>query len=357
MRERGVRRSAEGSNDMMMRFFRRGMLALLALAAITNTARAQADFYKGKTVTLVLSSGTGGGYDALGRLIAQYLPKHLPGNPTVVVKNMPGAGGLVAANFLYNAAPKDGLTVGGIQNVIPFDPLFGGKEAKFDATKFIWLGTPSRETAILVVTRETPVDNWEQTKTTEITVGSAGQDSTQSFYGRLLNEILGTKLKIIVGYQSQNEAFLAMERGEVNGYPSVFYNSLMSSKPTWLKEGKIKLLIQMGDEREPEIGNVPFLLDLIKNDEDKRVVEAALAPLAVGRPYLLPPGVPEDRAAIMRKAFTDTFADPEFVADGNKRGMGISSPRDGKTLHDLIERVYKNTPPAIVERIKKLQEG
>jgi tripartite-type tricarboxylate transporter receptor subunit TctC len=342
---------------MMKRFFRRGMLSLFALAAIPSSAIAQADFYKGKTVSLVISSGTGGGYDALGRLIAQYLPKHIPGNPTVVVKNMPGAGGLVGANFLYNAAPKDGLTIGGIQNVIPFDPLFGGNEAKFDATKFIWLGTPNRETSLLVVTRETPVDNWEQTKTKEITVGSGGQDSLQSFFARLVNEMLGTKMKIIVGYQSQNEAFLAMERGELNGYPSVFYNSLMSSKPTWLKEGKIKILMQMGYEKEPEVGNVPSLLDLVKSEEDKRVVEAALAPLAVGRPYLLPPGVPEDRVAIMSKAFADLFADPEFVAEGNKRGMDVSTPRDGKALHDLIEGIYKNTPPAIVARIKKLQAG
>jgi tripartite-type tricarboxylate transporter receptor subunit TctC len=148
-----------------------------------------------------------------------------------------------------------------------------------------------------------------------------------------------------------------MERGEINGYPSVFYNSLMATKPTWLKEGKIKLLVQMGDEKEPEIADVPFLPDLIVKEEDKQLAEAAFAPLSVGRPYLLPPGVPQERADMMLKAFKDTFADPEFIEEGNKRGLGIDAPRDGKALQALIERVYKNTPPAIVERLKKLQEG
>jgi tripartite-type tricarboxylate transporter receptor subunit TctC len=342
---------------MIMRFSRRGVLGLLALTAMVAPASAQSDFYKGKTVTLILSSAAGGGYDVLGRLIAHHLPKHIPGNPTVVVKNMPGAGGIVAANYLFNAAPKDGLTIGGLQNNVPFEPLFGTKEARFDPKKFAWLGTPSRETAILGVSGTTPIDSWEQAKTTEIILGSSGKNSTPSFYGRLLNEVLGLKLKIIVGYQSQTDAFLAMERGEINGYPSVFYNSLMSTKPTWLKEGKIKLLVQMGDEKEPDIANVPFLPDLITKEEDKQLAEAAFAPLSAGRPYLLPPGVPQDRVDVMLKAFEDTFADPEFVEEGNKRGLGIEAPRDGKALQALIERVYNNTPPAIVERIKKLQEG
>jgi tripartite-type tricarboxylate transporter receptor subunit TctC len=337
---------------------RRGLLGLFAFGLCAGSAYAQpADFYKGQTVTIILSSAAGGGYDAVARTLAQYLPKHIPGSPMIVVKNMPGAGGIIAANFLYNVAPKDGLTIGGLQNNVPFEPLFGTKEAKFDPTKFNWLGTPSVETAVLTVSGTTPVDNWEQAKTTELTMGSSGNNSTPSFYGRLLNEVLGTKLRIIVGYQSQTDAFLAMERDEINGYPSVFYSSLMATKPTWVKEGKAKLLVQMGDQKEAAIANVPFLPDLITNDEDKRLAEAAFAPLAAGRPYLMPPGVPADRVAIMRKAFADTFSDPEFIAEGNKRGLGVDTPRDGQALQEQIDRVYKNTPPALVERIKKLQSG
>jgi tripartite-type tricarboxylate transporter receptor subunit TctC len=341
----------------MITLARRSLIGLFAFGLCTGPALAQSDFYKGKTVTVILSSAAGGGYDALARTLAQHLPKHIPGNPAVVVKNMPGAGGIIAANFLYNVAPKDGLTIGGLQNNVPFEPLFGTKEANFDPTKFNWLGTPSRETAILTISGTTPVDNWQQAKTTELTMGSSGNNSTPSFYGRLLNEVLGLKLKIIVGYESQTHAFLAMERDEINGYPSVFYSSLVATKPTWLKEGKVKLLVQMGDEKEPEIANVPFLLDLITKEEDKRLAEAAFAPLSAGRPYLMPPGAPADRVAIMRKAFMDTFSDPEFIAEGNKRGLGINAPRDGQTLQELIERVYKNTPSPLVERLKKLQAG
>ena len=342
---------------MLIDLFRRSLFGLFALGLCASPAPAQTDFYKGQTVTIILSSAPGGGYDAVARTLAVHLPKHIPGNPTVVVKNMAGAGGIVAANFLYNVAPKDGLTIGGLQNNVPFEPLFGTKEANFDSTKFHWLGTPSMETAILTIwSATTDVKTWEQAKTTELTMGSSGNNSTPSFYGRLFNEVLGTKMKIIVGYESQTHAFLAMERGEINGYPSVFYNSLTAAKPTWLKEGKIRLLVQLGF-KEPAIASVPYLPDLLTNEDDKRLVEAAEGPLTAGRPYLMPPGVPAERVAIMRKAFIDTFADPAFVSDADKRGLGVNAPRDGKALQAVIEGVYKNTPPALVERLKKLQSG
>ncbi len=344
----------------MTSLLRRGLFGMLAVGfalGLGIPARAQsADFYKDKTVTIILSSAAGGGYDAVARTLATHLPKHIPGSPNVVVKNMAGAGGIVAANFLYNVAPKDGLTIGGLQNNVPFEPLFGTKEANFDPTKFSWLGTPSMETAILTISGTTPVDTWQQAKTTELTMGSSGNNSTPSFYGRLFNEVLGTKLRIIVGYESQTHAFLAMERDEINGYPSVFYNSLMATKPTWLKEGKVKLLVQLGF-KEPAIANVPSLPDLLTKDDDKRLVEAAAAPLTAGRPYLMPPGVPPERVAIMRKAFSDTFKDPGFIAEADKRGLGVNAPRDGQALQELIVGVYQNTPPALVERLRKLQTG
>jgi tripartite-type tricarboxylate transporter receptor subunit TctC len=344
---------------MPTNFVRRGLLGFLVLGLWAGPAQSQspAEFYKGQTVTIIQSSAPGGGYDAVARTLAQHLPKHIPGSPAVVVKNMPGAGGIVAANFLYNVAPKDGLTIGGLQNNVPFEPLYGTKQANFDPTKFHWLGTPSRETAILTVWNTAPVDNWQQAKTTELTMGSSGANSTPSFYGRLLNEVLGLKLKIIVGYKSQTEAFLAMERGEINGYPSVFYSSLKATKPTWLPEGKVRLLVQMGTEKEAEIANVPLLTDLITKEEDKLLAQAAFAPLSAGRPYLMPPGVPADRLAAMRKAFVDTFKDPDFIAEAEKRRLGVNAPRDGQSLQDVIERVYKGSAPALVERLKKLQAG
>jgi tripartite-type tricarboxylate transporter receptor subunit TctC len=344
---------------MPINMSRRGLLGFLTFSLCAGPAFAQspAEFYKGQTVTIILSSAPGGGYDAVARTLAQHLPKHIPGNPQVVVKNMPGAGGIVAANFLYNVAPKDGLTIGGLQNNVPFEPLYGTKEANFDSTKFQWLGTPSRETAILTVWHTAPANNWEEAKTNELTMGSSGQNSTPSFYGRLLQETLGLKLKIIVGYESQTHAFLAMEREELHGYPSVFYNSIVATKPQWVKEGKVKFLVQMGLEKEPELPNVPHILDLITKDQDKQLASAAIAPLSAGRPYLMPPGVPADRVAAMRKAFVDTFKDKDFLAEAEKRKLGVNAPRDGKTLQDVIEGVYKGTPPAIIERLKKLQAG
>jgi len=329
-------------------------LAVVALGAHPARAQSPAEFYRGKTVTLLISSGTGGGYDTLARVIAIHLGKHIPGTPQVIVRNMAGAGGIVATNHLYNVAAKDGTVVGGVQNNTPFEPLFGTKAASYDPLKFNWLGTPSVEVSIASVWHKTPITTWEDTRTREITMGSSGVNSTPSFYGRLLIETLGMKLKIIVGYESQTHAFLAMERGEIDGYPSVFYNSLMSTKPTWYRDKLIKLLVQMGLEKEPAIPEVPFALDLAKNPDDKLLMVAAFAPLQSGRPYLLPPGVPADRVAAMQKAFLDTFSDKDFVADANKRGLGITSPRSGKELQDLLERVYTKTPPHIVERLRKI---
>src|SRR5438105_6573059 len=250
-------------------------------------------------VTLILGSAPGGGYDVLARTLAGHLSRHIPGSPQVVVRNMAGAGGIVATNYLYNVAPKDGTTIGGVQNNTPFEPLLGTKAATYDPLKFNWLGTPSIEVAMATVWHTTPVRTWQDARTREITMGSSGVNSTPSFYGRLLNETLGMKQKIIVGYESQTHAFLAMERGEIDGYPSVFYNSLMSTRPTWLRDKQIKLLVQYGLEKEPAIPEVPFALDLVANPDDKLMMVAAFAPLHSGRPVVMPPGVPADRAAAM----------------------------------------------------------
>lgn len=329
-------------------------VALGALSAAPALAQSPAEFYRGKSVTLIVSSASGGGYDTLARVLANHLPRHIPGNPQVVVRNMAGAGGIVATNHLYNVAAKDGTVVGGVQNNTPFEPLFGTKAASYDPLKFNWLGTPSYEVAIASVWHKTPVNTWQDTRTHEITMGSSGVNSTPSFYGRLMIETLGMKQKIIVGYESQTHAFLAMERGEIDGYPSVFYNSLMSTKPTWYRDKQIKLLVQMGLQKEPAIPEVPFALDLVSKEDDKLLMTAAFAPLQSGRPYLMPPGVPADRVGAMQAAFLATFKDPEFVAEANRRGLGINSPRSGQELYELLERVYTQTPAHIIERLRKI---
>jgi tripartite-type tricarboxylate transporter receptor subunit TctC len=252
-------------------------LAVLCIAPASASAQSVADFYNGKTVTIVVSTGTGGGYDALARGIARHIGRHIPGNPNVVVRNMPGAGGITAMNWLYNTADKDGTVLGLVGNGMPLEPLFGTKTARYDATKFNWLGTPSYEVSIVLLWHTVPVNSLEDLRTRETTMGSSGANSTPAFYARLLNATLETKMRVIHGYPGQNDALLAMERGELDGYPSVFYSALTSTRPTWLKEKKAKPIIQYGPTRLKELPGVPFVTDLLTNEDDRLMMQAASA--------------------------------------------------------------------------------
>ncbi len=332
---------------------RRALLALGMAVFCASAADAQtpAEFYKGRTVTLVVSSTSGGGYDTMGRTIAKYLGAHLPGNPRVVVSNMPGAGGIVAMNYFYRSAPKDGTFIAAMQNNTPFEPLLGTKEAQYDATKFNWLGSPSVEVGLIAVWRTVPVNSIADLKKREITVGSSGANSTPSFYARLLNETLGTKMKIVVGYPGMNEVYFAMERHEVDGFPSLFYNTLTATRPNWRKD--IKLLLQYGLEKEPAIPDVPSALDLVTDPDDRLLLQAGLAEVTLGRPYLMPPGVPADRVAAMRKAFADMFRDAGFLADATRMSLGVSSSKTGEQIQQLIADTYR-TPPKTIDRLRKL---
>jgi len=333
--------------------FAASVLALVGLCSAPAGAQPAAEFYKGKTIAMVVSSSSGGGYDVLARTVARYLPKHIPGAPIVAVRNMPGAGGIVATNFLYNVASKDGLTIGGVQNNTPFEPLLGTKEAEYDPKKFIWLGSPSYETGLLIVWNTVPVETVDDVRKREITVSSSGANSTPSFYARLLNDLLGTKLKIVVGYPGQSESFIAMERGEVDGYPSIFWSSLSATRPDWIKTGKVKYIVQYGPEKEKGAGATPNVSDLLTKPDDKLLLNAAIAPLALGRPYLLPPGVPADRAALLQKAMMDTFADPEFLAEADKLNLGVNTPRSAEAMTKIVNDAYA-TPPEIVARLRKI---
>src|SRR5215471_18302821 len=302
----------------MRRYVRRIATSLAAALALPASAQPAADFYKGKSVTMVVSTSSGGGYDTMARAIARHLGKHLPGEPNTLVRNMPGAGGITAMNWLYNTAEKDGTVLGLVSNSTPLDPLFGTREARYDATKFNWLGTPSFEVAMVLLWHTVPVKSIEDLKSKETHVGASGAVSTPAFYARLLNATLGTKMKLISGYPGQNDAFLAMERGELDGYPSVFYSALTSTRPNWLPNKQARAIVQYGPERLAQLPDVPFAADLVGSEDDKLLMQAASAPLALGRPLLMPPGVPADRVAAMRQALAQTFADAAFKADAEK---------------------------------------
>ncbi len=322
------------------------------VAATAASANALEDFYRGKTVSMVVSSATGGGYDTLSRIVAKHMVKHMPGAPNIVVRNMPGAGGVVATNHLYNVASRDGLTFGQLQNTLPFEPLLGNKEAMYDSSKFNWLGSPSYETGLLVVRAKSPVANIADIQKQEISVGTPGLNSTPSFNTRLLVEALDMKLRIVLGYPGQNEVFLAMERGEVDAFPT-FYSSIMSTRPTWIADKIVKTIVQFGPEPEPDLKDTPFAADLVKDPEKLRLLKAAAAPLALGRPFAAPPDVPKDRVAALRKALAATFADPECLEEMRKLNLPVNQPRSGEQLQAVIDEVWR-MPQETKDRLRKL---
>ncbi len=333
-----------------------GGAAFAIAAAVSASAAPAAQFYKGKTVSLIVGGSAGGGYDTLARAIARYIGAHIPGNPSIVVQDMPGAGGLVAMDYLFRTAARDGSVIALVENGPPLAPLFGVKEARYDATKFNWLGTPSVETAVVLLWHTVPVNSVDDLKTRATTMGASGTNSTQAFYTRLVNATLGTKMKAINGYKGLNDTFLAMERGEIDGSPSVFYSAITSTRPRWLPDHLAKAILQYGPKRVKDLAGVPFLSDLITAPDDKLLLQAAFAPLALGRPMVMPPGVPAERVAAMRQALAETFADPAFVADAKKIGLVVNAPQTGQQLQDVIDQAYA-TPPRVVDRLRAFNAG
>ena len=332
------------------------LIGLAAALAGSADARADAisDFYKGKDLTLVISSSPGGGYDLYARLIARSLGKHISGTPNVVAQNMPGAGGITAANYLYNIALKDGSVIGALQNTVPFEPILGNKAAQFDPLKFNWLGSPNTEIGLLLLWQTAKANTIEDTKTIETVVGTSGTASTPAFYARVLNTVFNTKLKMVGGYPGQIEAFLAIERGELDGYPSTFWSSLKATKPEWIKDNKVKILVQYGRKPHPELPKVPVARELATNDADRALLDVAMAPLEAGRPYLAPPSMPADRVAALRKALMDTFKDKEFLDAAAKANLEVDAePKSGEAIAQLLMETY-NAPEAVKARMLAL---
>jgi tripartite-type tricarboxylate transporter receptor subunit TctC len=328
--------------------------ATVASFAAVGSARAQA-LYQGKQITIVVGSGAGGGYDACARLLARFWPKYIPGNPVVVVRNMPGAGSLNAMNFIANVAPKDGLTVGAPQNTIGYEPLMGlsgSKEnAHFDPTKLPWLGSMSKEVSVPILWNPAPVKSLQELIDTKrvVTTGSTGISTPNSIYANLMNSLLGTRFEVIQGYASQTALFLAMERGEVQGSGGPFYSSLITSKPSWIRDKQVTVLVQIALERHPALPDVPLIFDFVKKEEDIQQVKLATAALSMGRPFVLPNGVPDEQVAILRTAFMAAMRDPELIEEGRKMGIEIDAI-DGAALGNLLGDMYRS-PAQIVEKV------
>ncbi len=345
------------SEDKSMRAARTVCAAIAAVVAGMAAARADEveDFYRGRTISIVVATSAAGAYDILARVLSQHLGNHIPGRPSIIVRNMPGGGGIAGANWLYNVAQKDGTVIGALLNIGAFEPVFGTEGIRYDATKLTWLGSSDPDTGFLAIWHTVPVSSIEDLRKTEVTVGTSGPASSPSFFARLEMEVLKAKLKIIAGYPGQNEAFLALERGELDGYPSVFYSSLTAFKPEWVRDKMIKLMVQFGSKTRPEFPDVPSIMDIVKEADDRLLAQAAFALTDIGRPYVLPPGVPEARASAVKAAMRATFADQAFLADARQAGLQVDAPQDAQQVQAIIDRVYR-MPAKIIDRLKRLKQ-
>jgi len=317
-------------------------------------AQAPADFYKGKTVDMVIGFSVGGGYDVYARTVARFMGEHIPGKPRIVPKNMTGAGSRVAANFVYNVAPKDGTVIATADQSMPLEQAVGDAGITFDTRKFTWIGTPIFENNTLVTWHTSPVKTVEDAKRMEVAVGATGFN-TSAQYPQVMNSLLGTKFKIIMGYPGGNEINLAMENGEVAGRGSNNWTSWKSTKPDWIRDKKINILVQIGLTKAADLPDVPLLMDLAKNDEDRAVLKLLSASTTIGRPIFTTPGVPDDRVKLLRTQFDRMMKDPAFLEVAKKENLDIQ-PVSGEEMQRIVADIVA-TPPKIAARLQEIIGG
>jgi tripartite-type tricarboxylate transporter receptor subunit TctC len=304
-------------------------------------AQSVADFYRGKTITIVVGSDSGGGYDLNARTIARHMGRHLPGNPTFIVQNRPGAGSLAAANYVYEAAPKDGTVIAAVQRPIPFQQLLGDAGVRYDPRRIQWLGSTSNELGVVVMWHTAPQKTAQDLFTMETIVGGNGVATDTELFPRAFNYVLGTKFKIVGGYPGQVQIVLAMERGEVQGTANWSWSDIEKGRPDWLRDGKIRMLLQLDLKKgsSPYLRDVPLAMDLARNEEERQVFEILMGMKALGRPYFVAPEVPKDRSDALRAAFMETMADPVFLEEAT-RTLGPIDPVSGLDMQKILMDVY-----------------
>jgi tripartite-type tricarboxylate transporter receptor subunit TctC len=301
-----------------------------------------------KPFSLYVGYSTGGGYDVYGRLVARHIGKPLPGHPNVVVNNMPGAGSLRLANWLYTVAPKDGTVFGTVARGVAFDTLLGQPGASFEATKFNWIGSANDEVSVCVSWNTSGVTTFQQALEKGLIVGGTGGSADTDQFPRAFNGVLDAKFKIVTGYPGGNDINLAMERGEVQGRCGWSWSSVSSTKPDWVKDKKINVLVQLALAKHPDLPDVPLILDFAKDDLQRGVFKLVFARQLMGRPFLAPPGVPEDKVAALRKAFMETMKDKEFLAEADKAKLEIT-PVPGEEVQKVVAEAYA-MPPEVIKR-------
>src|SRR5438270_13241875 len=297
--------------------------AMLALGTSAAPADSIADFYKGKQINWILSAGAGGGYSAYALAFAQHFSAHIPGNPHIVVQNMPGAGGIRAMLFLQSVAPKDGTTIGLVPSSVPFAPLYGIKGANFDSRQMSWIGSINAATGICVSWTASGITTWRDLFEKEFIVGGTGAGSQMETMPAMINKLFGTRIKVVSGYKGGNDVYLAMERGAVHGRCGGLESSIKSTRPDWFSQKKVSVPIHIALARDPEFPDSPAPADFAKDERTKQILELVLAPMGMDRPILLPPGTPAEKDAALRKAVHEAMNDPAFLADSKKANIGL----------------------------------
>lgn len=326
--------------------------ALLAMiGAVPAKADALADFYRGKTVSVVVGHEVGTGFDVYSRVLIRHMGRHIPGNPAMIVQNMLGASGVTSANWLYNVAPKDGTAIATFAQTVPLEPLFGNQMARYDASRLVWIGNMESSVAICGVTKASGVQSFDDMRKREVLIGATGPTGPLVKSALAVKNLLGAQIKVISGYKGSADVKLAMNRGEVQGICGLPWSTVKSFWKSELEAGEFRPIIQLSGEKTTAIGNVPHANDFVKTDRDRALSGILFGVQSLGRVYASPPDVPEARIAGLRKAFTDTMKDKEFLADAAKTGIDII-PMDGALVSNLWKE-FTSTPAALVEEAKK----
>ena len=333
-----------------------GLAAAQAICATTALAQ-EAWNYRDKTITIFVATSPGGGYDFYGRLLARHIGKFLPGNPQVIVKNMPGAGGIVLANYLAQRAARDGTEIGALEHGTAFAALLNGTAIRFDPLKLGWLGSLDQFVPIVAVWHTVPIYSAEDLLTRKMTVGSSGAGSTTSGYPNSLNAILGTKIKVIGGYAGSAEINLAIERGELDGIASWCWTCAKSEKPDWISQNKLRVVLQLGPVGDPELNQkgIPAAVDYARTDEQRQMLNLVFASVAMSRPFAAPPGLPPDRLELLRNAFAKAATDPDLIADAGGKGFEEKyvPPR---RIENLLGKAY-GASDSLIQKVRSAYSG
>ena len=336
--------------------FRLLLFHFIFAAALAGPARADGveTFYAGRTLAVIVGHSVGGGYDLYARLLSRFLGRYIPGRPTVVVQNMPGAGGLRAANYLYAAAPKDGSVIATFSRSIPTFPLLS-PPAAFDPTKFTWVGSMSSDTSLCLTGSKSPVKTWRDMLTNPTIMGGQSLGADSDIYARLYKNVLGARIKLVSGYPGTNDITLAMERGEVDGICGLSWGTIKVAHPDWVSTKHVNLLLQAGLKKDAELPDVPLASDLIDEPEKKQMLYLYFAPQGMGRPFVAPPNIPADRKMALLKAFNDVMQDPELLAEAAKEKMDIH-PMTGEEIDKLIQQLYATPADVVAKAARAISE-